>query len=124
MEMDFVQNLAVQSRRGSELSKYFRSRQFLPRKVISPVYCLVPQCYPFCLRSLRCPSAIITNPLIFCCILITERAMFYRLLYRSKLLRDKDRDISEKIALGMPSNSGTQESMYDQRLFNKSQVCH
>ena len=37
-------------------------------------------------------------------------------------MRDKDRDISEKIALGMPSNSGTQESMYDQRLFNKSQV--
>eukprot|EP00112_Aurelia_sp_Birch-Aquarium-sp1_P013377 Seg2838.2 transcript_id=Seg2838.2/GoldUCD/mRNA.D3Y31 product="SNW domain-containing protein 1" protein_id=Seg2838.2/GoldUCD/D3Y31 len=40
---------------------------------------------------------------------------------RSKLMRDKDRDVSEKIALGMPSNSGTQESMYDQRLFNKSQ---
>ncbi|XP_065063112.1 SNW domain-containing protein 1-like [Rhopilema esculentum] len=40
---------------------------------------------------------------------------------RSKLMRDKDRDVSEKIALGMPSNAGNQESMYDQRLFNRSQ---
>ncbi len=42
---------------------------------------------------------------------------------RSKLQRDKDRDISEKIALGMPSAGGSQETMYDQRLFNQSKVC-
>ena len=41
---------------------------------------------------------------------------------RSKLDRDKERDITEKIALGMPSKSANQESMYDQRLFNQSQV--
>ncbi len=41
---------------------------------------------------------------------------------RSKLDREKDRDVTEKIALGMPSKSGTQESMFDQRLFNQSQV--
>ena len=39
---------------------------------------------------------------------------------RSMLDREKDRDISEKIALGMPSKSSTQESMFDQRLFNKT----
>eukprot|EP00794_Sanderia_malayensis_P020116 gene20116-22087_t len=40
---------------------------------------------------------------------------------RSKLQRDKDRDISEKIALGVPSAGGSsQETMYDQRLFNQS----
>jgi len=37
---------------------------------------------------------------------------------RSKLTRDKDRDISEKIALGMAKVSGG-EAMYDQRLFNQ-----
>lgn len=37
---------------------------------------------------------------------------------RSKLTRDKDRDISEKIALGMAKVSGG-EALYDQRLFNQ-----
>ena len=41
---------------------------------------------------------------------------------RSKLDRDRERDVTEKIALGMPSKSSTQESMFDQRLFNQSQV--
>ena len=41
---------------------------------------------------------------------------------RSKLERDKDRDISEKIALGVPSGAPTQESLFDQRLFNQTQV--
>ena len=36
--------------------------------------------------------------------------------------RDKDRDISEKIALGMPGAPPSNESMFDQRLFNTSQV--
>ncbi|XP_019849510.1 PREDICTED: SNW domain-containing protein 1-like [Amphimedon queenslandica] len=40
---------------------------------------------------------------------------------RSKLDRDKDRDISEKIALGMPGAPPSNESMFDQRLFNTSQ---
>jgi SNW domain-containing protein 1 len=38
---------------------------------------------------------------------------------RSKLTRDKDRDISEKVALGMAKVSGGGEAMYDQRLFNQ-----
>ena len=37
---------------------------------------------------------------------------------RSKVTRDKDRDISEKIALGMAKVTGG-EAMYDQRLFNQ-----
>ena len=37
---------------------------------------------------------------------------------RSKITRDKDRDISEKIALGMAKVSGG-EAIYDQRLFNQ-----
>lgn len=41
---------------------------------------------------------------------------------RSKLDREKDRDVTEKIALGMPSKTVTQESVFDQRLFNQSQV--
>jgi len=35
--------------------------------------------------------------------------------------RNRDRDISEKIALGLPSTGGgSQETMYDQRLFNQT----
>ena len=49
---------------------------------------------------------------------------YYHLLivFRSKLEREKDRDISEKIALGLPGGPPSQESMFDQRLFNQSQV--
>ncbi|KAJ7384689.1 SNW domain-containing protein 1 [Desmophyllum pertusum] len=39
---------------------------------------------------------------------------------RSKLQRDKERDISEKIALGLASAPPSQEAMFDQRLFNQS----
>ncbi|KAL5463727.1 hypothetical protein EMCRGX_G032653 [Ephydatia muelleri] len=39
---------------------------------------------------------------------------------RSKLERDKDRDISEKIALGLPAGAPSQETLFDQRLFNQS----
>ncbi|XP_077210836.1 chromatin protein family [Tasmannia lanceolata] len=39
---------------------------------------------------------------------------------KSKLTRDRDRDITEKVALGMASvGSGRGEVMYDQRLFNQ-----
>ncbi|GMN42060.1 hypothetical protein TIFTF001_011283 [Ficus carica] len=39
---------------------------------------------------------------------------------KSKITRDRDRDISEKVALGMASTgSGRGEVMYDQRLFNQ-----
>ncbi|KAM0892071.1 hypothetical protein ACQ4PT_026007 [Festuca glaucescens] len=40
---------------------------------------------------------------------------------KSKLTRDRDRDVSEKIALGMASTNGAKggEVMYDQRLFNQ-----
>jgi len=37
---------------------------------------------------------------------------------RSKITRDRDRDVSEKIALGMAKVTGG-EAMYDQRLFNQ-----
>lgn len=41
---------------------------------------------------------------------------------KGKLLRDEDRDISEKIALGQAaSGPRSEESMYDQRLFNQTQ---
>lgn len=39
---------------------------------------------------------------------------------RSKLQRDKERDISEQIALGLASAPPSQEAMFDQRLFNQS----
>ncbi|KAJ9506579.1 hypothetical protein QJQ45_018629 [Haematococcus lacustris] len=39
---------------------------------------------------------------------------------KSKLTRDRDRDISEKVALGM-AKVNTGEVMYDQRLFNQDQ---
>ena len=41
---------------------------------------------------------------------------------RSKLERDRDRDVTEKIALGLPSASKSQESLFDQRLFNQTKV--
>lgn len=39
---------------------------------------------------------------------------------RSKLQRDKERDISEQIALGLASAPPSQEALFDQRLFNQS----
>ena len=39
---------------------------------------------------------------------------------RSRLQRERERDISEKIALGMPSNAQSQDQQFDQRLFNQS----
>lgn len=37
---------------------------------------------------------------------------------RSKLQRERERDISEQIALGLPAKTGTGEAQFDQRLFN------
>jgi len=39
---------------------------------------------------------------------------------KSKSVRDGERDISEKIALGQAQPTATQETMYDQRLFNQT----
>jgi len=44
------------------------------------------------------------------------------LSYRSKLDRDRDRDVTEKIALGVPTGGASQDSLFDQRLFNQSKV--
>ena len=42
---------------------------------------------------------------------------------RSKLQRDRERDVTEKIALGMAGGgSQSQEALYDQRLFNQNKV--
>jgi SNW domain-containing protein 1 len=38
---------------------------------------------------------------------------------RSKLTRDRERDVSEKVALGQAKVGGGGEAMYDQRLFNQ-----
>ena len=38
---------------------------------------------------------------------------------RSKISRDRDRDIGEKIALGQANIKATGEALYDQRLFNQ-----
>ena len=46
----------------------------------------------------------------------------FLLSYRSKLERDRDRDVTEKIALGVPSGGVSQDSLFDQRLFNQSKV--
>lgn len=40
---------------------------------------------------------------------------------KSKANRDKERDVSEQIALGLPNAASSQEALYDQRLFNKSE---
>mmetsp|Transcript_4547 Transcript_4547/g.8523 ORF Transcript_4547/g.8523 Transcript_4547/m.8523 type:complete len:579 (-) Transcript_4547:691-2427(-) len=40
---------------------------------------------------------------------------------KSKLSRDRDRDISEQVALGKAKVGGTGETMYDQRLFNQDE---
>lgn len=39
---------------------------------------------------------------------------------KTKLTRDRDRDISEKIALGMAPRGAAAEAQYDERLFNQS----
>lgn len=42
---------------------------------------------------------------------------------KGKILRDEDRDISEKVALGQGGAAGprSEEAMFDQRLFNQTQ---
>lgn len=40
---------------------------------------------------------------------------------KSKGSRDKDRDVSEKIALGLPNAGASSEALYDQRLFDGEQ---
>jgi len=42
--------------------------------------------------------------------------------FRSRLQKDRERDISEKIALGLPNTGGGQQDQFDQRLFNQSKV--
>jgi exonuclease V gamma subunit len=39
-----------------------------------------------------------------------------------QIARDRERDVSEKIALGMAQPSMSQELQLDQRLFNQSEV--
>jgi len=40
-------------------------------------------------------------------------------IFRTKLQRERERDISEQIALGMPAkNTGAGDAQFDQRLFN------
>ncbi|XP_045185733.1 SNW domain-containing protein 1-like [Mercenaria mercenaria] len=39
---------------------------------------------------------------------------------RSRLQKDRERDISEKIALGLPNTGGGQQDQFDSRLFNQS----
>lgn len=44
---------------------------------------------------------------------------------RNRIQRERERDISEKVALGLPNtggNRGDSEAMFDQRLFNKERV--
>jgi SNW domain-containing protein 1 len=41
---------------------------------------------------------------------------------KSKLTRDRERDISEKIALGQANVRSQGEAMYDQRLFNQARA--
>lgn len=44
---------------------------------------------------------------------------------RNRIQKERERDISEKVALGLPNtggNRGDSEAMFDQRLFNKDRV--
>lgn len=44
---------------------------------------------------------------------------------RSKLDRDKERDVTEQIALGVPSKvQAGNDSMFDQRLFGQTKARH
>ena len=49
---------------------------------------------------------------------------FHILLNRSKLEKQRERDVSEKIALGLPNRGGRggDDTQFDQRLFNTSKV--
>ena len=44
--------------------------------------------------------------------------------FRSRIQKDRERDISEKIALGLPNTGAAQQDQFDQRLFNQSKVCN
>ena len=48
------------------------------------------------------------------------RIHFFLIISRSKFERQRERDISEQIALGMPARSSGGETLYDQRLLNQS----
>jgi len=43
--------------------------------------------------------------------------------YRNRLQKERDRDVSEKIALGLPNTGAARDDVqFDQRLFNQSRV--
>lgn len=51
----------------------------------------------------------------------SEQRMEYAGKTKAKVIRDKERDISEKIALGQAQPSQqSNEALFDQRLFNQS----
>jgi len=54
--------------------------------------------------------------------MMVAHTLSWRFSFRSRLQRDRERDISEKIALGMPSAGGSNDLQFDQRLFNQSRV--
>lgn len=41
---------------------------------------------------------------------------------RSRIQKERERDISEKIALGLPDTRANQDAQFDQRLYNQSKV--
>ena len=44
------------------------------------------------------------------------------IIFRSRIQKERERDISEKIALGLPNTGAAQQEQFDQRLFNQSKV--
>ena len=53
---------------------------------------------------------------------LTIKSPLVFFFFRSRIQRERERDVSEKIALGLPSTSGNQDTQFDQRLFNQSSV--
>ena len=56
------------------------------------------------------------------CRVIFLHILIFFFSFRSRLQKERDRGISEKIALGLPNTGAAQQEQFDQRLFNQSKV--
>jgi len=61
--------------------------------------------------------------MVFPMVLCRRIDVFGVVWFRNRLQKERERDISEKIALGLPNTAAARDDVqFDQRLFNQSRV--
>lgn len=99
--------------------------QVLPSS-LAPMACVGPSSVSvvvaFMLLRCAAPTPSLHFPPTLCTVRTHTQAANQGGAKKSKITRDRERDISEKVALGMANVGGGGEVQYDQRLFNQVRV--